>query len=184
MAEVLFYVLSVLAVVAGINVVVAKSPMASVISLLASFFALALIYLLAGFQFMAAVQVLVYVGAIMVLFLYVIMLLNLSDIGQAAESNLGFLRGRWAWCGGLVAGMIALATLIAVQRGAPPAASPEAVDQGLDALDAIAIELFGRYFLPFEAVGLLLLATMTAVIALAKRDRGPRPQARSGEESR
>lgn len=182
MAEVLFYVLSALAVATGLNVVAAKSPMASVISLLASFFALALIYLLSGFQFMAAVQVLVYVGAIMVLFLYVIMLLNLSDIGQAAEADLGFLRGRWAWCGGLVAGLIAIATLIAVQRAAPPAADPEAVRQGIDSLDALALELFGRYVVPFEAVGMLLLATMAAVVALAKRDRGPRPGARAERE--
>lgn len=183
MAEVLFYVLSVLAVVAGINVVVQKSPMASVISLLASFSSLAVIYLLAGFQFMAAIQVLVYVGAIMVLFLYVIMLLNLSDIGRAAEANLGFLQGRWAWCGGLIAGAIALATLIAVQRAAPPSADPEAVDAGFDALGALAVELFGRYALPFEAVGMLLLATMAAVVALAKRDRGPKGSTPGEERS-
>ena len=173
MAELLFYVLSIVTVVGAISVVVAKSPMMSVIALLVAFFSLAVIYLLAGFQFMAAIQVMVYVGAIMVLFLYVIMLLNLSEIGQAAEADLGFFRGRQASLGAVLAGAITLVALFAVQRGAVRAPDPLAVEHGLDSIEAIALALFGRYFLPFEAAGILLLVTMVAVIALAKRQRGP-----------
>jgi NADH-quinone oxidoreductase subunit J len=79
-AEVSFYVLGALALAFAMGVVLAKSPMMSVISLLGSFFCLAVIYLLAGFQFLAAAQILVYAGAILVLFLFVIMLLNLGDL--------------------------------------------------------------------------------------------------------
>lgn len=172
MAELLFYVLSIIAVLSAICVVAAKSPMMSVISLLACFFSLAIIYLLAGFQFMAAIQVMVYVGAIMVLFLYVIMLLNLSSIGQPAESNLSFLRGPWAWTGGALAGTLTLVGLFAAQRSEVLAADPAAVEQGFDDIGSIAVALFGRYFLAFEGAGILLLVTMVAVLMLAKRQRG------------
>ena len=76
MAEVLFYALSALAILFALGVVLARSPMLSVISLLGTFFCLSVVYLLAGFQFLAAAQVLVYAGAILVLFLFTVMLLN------------------------------------------------------------------------------------------------------------
>ena len=171
MAETIFYVLSAVAVLAAIAVVLAKSPMTSVIALLGCFLSLAVIYLVAGFQFVAAVQVIVYVGAIMVLFLYVIMLLNLSAMGQAAEANLAFLRGRGAWLGALLAGALTLVGLFAAQVGGTPGPAPAASEQGYDGLEAIALALFGRYMLPFEATGVLLLVTMVAVVALAKRER-------------
>jgi ABC-type nickel/cobalt efflux system permease component RcnA len=78
MANLLFYIVAIGAVLSAVGVVFAKNPIMSVLSLLTTFFCLATIYLLAGFQFMAAAQLLVYAGAIMVLFLFVIMLLNLG----------------------------------------------------------------------------------------------------------
>jgi NADH-quinone oxidoreductase subunit J len=179
-AELLFYVLSAVCLAGAAGVVLAKSPMLGVLSLLASFSCLAVIYLLAGFQFMAAAQIVVYAGAILVLFLFVIMLLHLGALGPRVELIQGRLstpRGRTA---AVVAVALALFGLIAAQRGAlepseaaPIPGGPRDIG-GIDRVGDLAVALFGRYGLAFEAASLMLLATMVAVIVLAKRKRAPR----------
>ena len=176
MAELLFYALSALALAGGVGVIAARSPMASLLSLLGTFVCLAGVYLLAGFPFLAAAQLLVYAGAIMVLFLFVIMLLNLDGPEARERSPLEWLgRPRVAFAGIAAAGLalagIAAASLDPVAAAAPGLAAPES---GIDDLGAIAALLFSRYLLPFEAASLLLLATMVAVIVLAKRERAAR----------
>lgn len=170
MAEILFYVLSALALLTGFGVVLAKSPMMSILSLLGSFFCLAVIYLLAGFQFLAAAQILVYAGAILVLFLFVIMLLNLGELGAIAERSTAFLDTTAARIGAAIALAVGVIGVSAASEAAfqPAQAEP---GKGLDGLEAIALQLFGRYSLAFEAASILLLATMVAVITLAKRQR-------------
>jgi NADH-quinone oxidoreductase subunit J len=173
-AETLFYVLGALALACAAGVVLAKSPMSSVLSLLGSFFALSVIYLLAGFQFLAAAQILVYAGAILVLFLFVIMLLNLGDARSTNEARAAMLRRPFTHVAIALSLGLALIGLVAA-TGSPGAreepASAAIPEHGLDPLPAIAGELFGRYALPFEAISVLLLATMVAVIVLAKRER-------------
>ncbi len=170
MAETLFYILGVLALASAAGVVLAKSPMMSVLSLLGSFFCLAVIYLLAGFQFLAAVQILVYAGAILVLFLFVIMLLNLGDISTNLDQS-AMLESNASKFGAVVAIGAGVVGLIAANRSA---FAPITVEPGKDIgdLHGLAYELFGRYSLPFEAASMLLLVTMVAVIVLAKRQRG------------
>jgi len=178
-AETLFYVLSAVALAGAAGVVLAKSPMQSVLSLLASFFALAVIYLLAGFQFLAAAQVLVYAGAILVLFLFVIMLLDLAHLDPRHVEMSPVLHGRRARLALILALALGLAGLIAAQRAQFPAPAPPAA--GIDDLEAIALLLFSRYALPFEAASLLLLATMAAVIVLAKRQGRARGAGAAGD---
>ena len=173
MAEVFFYALAALAVLSAIGVVLAKSPMMSVLSLLGTFFCLSVVYLLAGFQFMAAAQILVYAGAILVLFLFVIMLLNLSELGARADSGPGLLASNGAKIGAAVAVLTGLALLLTATANSLTQAPPATNEQGLDEMSGIAAELFGRYGLPFEVVSVLLLATMVAVVVLAKRQRKP-----------
>ena len=172
MAEILFYLLSAGAVGFGLGVITARMPLFSVLSLLGSFFCLAGIYLLAGFQFLAATQLLVYAGAIMVLFLFVIMLLNLGDETELAR-HAGFaLSGRKLGIAAACAGTLILIGIVSVGWDrAPLEQNEEILTHGIDRLTPLAVELFGRYMLPFEAASLLLLATMIAVIALAKRER-------------
>jgi NADH-quinone oxidoreductase subunit J len=174
LAETLFYVLSLLALASAAGVIVAKSPLMSVLSLLGCFFCLAVIYLLAGFQFMAAAQVLVYAGAILVLFLFVIMLLNLAEMGSRVEMARGLLDGASARIALACAIGIGLVGLLAAQRTALPDTDHATAAEGIDRIEDVAVALFGRYGLPFEAASLLLLATMVAVIVLAKRQRGRR----------
>ena len=173
MAELLFYLLSAGAVGFGVGVITARMPLFSVLSLLGTFFCLSGIYLLAGFQFLAATQLLVYAGAIMVLFLFVIMLLNLGDDTELMKHSGISLSGRKLGIAAAAAGSLVLVGIVSVgwERQAL-AANDEIREGGIDQLTPLAIELFGRYMLPFEAASLLLLATMIAVIALAKRERG------------
>jgi NADH-quinone oxidoreductase subunit J len=168
-AELTFYILSALAVLAAAGVILAKSPLVSVLSLLAAFFCLAGIFLLSGFQFVAAVQVLVYAGAILVLFLFVIMLLNLGDsrVEFHFQDTLPGARTRIALA---LCGVLGLIGAVAARRTPLPSVDPIAHEQGIDGLEGIALQLFGRYALVFEAASLLLLAAMVAVITLAKRE--------------
>ena len=153
MAETLFYVLAAGAVAFGAGVVAARMPLFSVLSLLGAFFCLAGIYLLLGFQFLAATQLLVYAGAI----------IALSGPKLAIASG--------------AAGLLALIGVFVAPRGSFAAwtdPNPEiatATTTAIDDVGRIAEVLFSKYMLPFEAASLLLLATMIGVVALAKRQR-------------
>lgn len=184
MAEALFYLLALGAVASAVGVVIARNPLFSVLSLLAAFFCLASIYLLAGFQFLAVTQLLVYAGAIMVLFLFVIMLLNLGDEQavdiEGTDSSDGIGRRRLVIAGASAGALLLVAAfsvgfgeVLAAPRGGPVTASGEMAfpEDGIDHLVPLAELLFSRYMLAFEASSLLLLATMIAVILLAKRQR-------------
>jgi NADH-quinone oxidoreductase subunit J len=182
-AETLFYVLAALALVFALGVVRARMPLFSVLSLLGSFFCLAGIYLVLGFPFLAATQLLVYAGAVMVLFLFVIMLLNLGDEAEL-ERHAGLsLSGRRLFVGGTSAALLGLVGLIAAESAPAFAADAPPPAKALDDLDTLARMLFSRYMLPFEAASLLLLATMVGVIVLAKRQRAQRAAATSVQAS-
>jgi NADH-quinone oxidoreductase subunit J len=195
-AETLFYAFALAAVAFAIGTVASRSPMASVLSLLGAFVALAGIYLLAGFEFLAAAQVIVYAGAIMVLFLFVIMLLNLGNLDSLAEHPARALGKRRVALAALAAAGLLAVTLAAASRpiqaaggaaarrvdGAGGAAGGQRIDQILPSApgDSIAGLLFSRYLLPFEASSLILLAALVAVITLAKRERrAPRTERRA-----
>lgn len=195
MAEILFYVLAAGAVAFGAGVVAARNPLYCVLHLLGAFFCLAVVYLLAGFQFLAATQLLVYVGAIMVLFLFVVMLLNLGDESRVGRDAGFALSGRRMVVAAASAGVLALVGVFTAGWADASAAEP-GVERasaatppgGYDALGAVtdgdgvvvrqglASRLFSRYMLPFEAASLLLLATMIAVVMLAKRQRPGRAE--------
>ncbi len=180
MAATFFYLLSALAVASAIGVIAARSPLMSLLSLLVAFGSLAGVYLLAGFQFLAMAQLVVYAGAILVLFLYVIMLLNLDDVSRLKEQPARLLGQRGLVVAGAVAASLVLVGALVAGRSTVAAADAAAtgttgttrVLENLDPLDEIAFVLFSRYSLAFEAVGLLLLATMIGVMVLAKRERG------------
>jgi NADH-quinone oxidoreductase subunit J len=171
-AETLFYALALATVGFAVGVISARSPMISVLSLLGAFVCLALVYLLAGFQFLAAAQVLVYAGAIMVLFLFVVMLLNLTDLAKVAEHPTRTLGVSRVAIAGASAGALGVLALLASANVPSTPADPAMLARGFDGLEPIAVALFSRYLLPFEAASLLLLATMVGVIVLAKRQRG------------
>ncbi|MDF1797768.1 MAG: NADH-quinone oxidoreductase subunit J [Planctomycetota bacterium] len=170
----LFYAMAAVSVACALGVVVSRSPMQSVLNLLGSFLALAVVYLLMGFQFLATAQVLVYAGAIMVLFLFVVMLLNLTDKEPAQSWLMGLFNGRVL---GSLASFLGLAALGMLAAGGATFEAFEggldgSHEGGLDPIYSVAEVLFSKYMLPFEAASVLLLATMVGVMLLAKRERG------------
>ncbi len=158
-----FYLFGVIAIASALAFVTRKSPVAAALWLVNTMFCLAALYIMMDAQFIGAIQVLVYAGAIMVVFLFVVMLLNL---GQA--SAVGDIRGR---SGKLIAGAMAiilLAELLVLQRQPLPRMLPESpADVGV--VNVIAQPLFTEYLLAFEVTSVLLLVAIVGAVVLAKR---------------
>jgi NADH-quinone oxidoreductase subunit J len=166
MSQLFWWIFASLAVGGGLGTVTSRNPMASLLFLVLTFFSLAAVYVLLGAHFIAAVQVIVYAGAILVLFLFVIMLLNL---GYDYRSDLR--QGGWIMVAFVSAGLIGWAISRAV-RGAPPALSGMAAPGSApetNAVGAIAYPMFQNYIVPFELIGVLLLVAIVGAVLLAKR---------------
>jgi NADH-quinone oxidoreductase subunit J len=160
--QTLFFVLGGVALVTGALVVFQKHPLRSALWLIVNFFAVAGIYLLAHAEFIAAIQVIVYAGAIMVLFLFVIMLLN---IRQPEESpKIPFIGQKLM--GIILAGFAGLILIYGVTRSTLTAAKEMA--PGLGNTESIARSLFTDYLLPFEVTSVLLLVAIVGAVVLAK----------------
>jgi len=175
----IFVAFALLAVASAIVVVAHRNPVYSTLSLVVTLVSTAAMFVLLGAPFIAALQILIYTGAIVVLFLFVIMLLNVRREAFAAAANQG---QRWgaALAGAAFAGLL-LVMLWRAYAGAP--AQPLAAD--LVSLTGLARSLFTRYMLPFQIIGLLLLAAVTAATVLARRpdavDFGDRGEGAGGE---
>jgi NADH-quinone oxidoreductase subunit J len=161
-----FALLATVMIVGALGVVLLRQPVHAALSLVGTLLALAVTYVTLQAHFLAAVQVIVYAGAIMVLFLFVIMLLNVGD-ATGPKRSLPWLR--WAAYGaGVVA---AAATAGAVFLQARPAPDADVVRQALGGGGAGAIGdvLFGEFLLPFHLVGVLLLTGVIGAVALVQR---------------
>jgi len=168
-AHIVYAFFALLALVGAVGMVAARNPVASLLSLIVTLFSLAAIFLLLGAQFIAAVQIIVYAGAIMVLFLFVIMLLNLghdirSDLRNGVWILVSLLVGAGLW--GL------LFSVSAPQLHLPSpgkALLPAQAVQQTDVVSAIAIPMMGHYVVAFELTALLLLVAIVGAVLLAKR---------------
>jgi NADH-quinone oxidoreductase subunit J len=161
---VLFFVFAVAILLSAGLVIFSKNPINSAMSLVASFFFLAGIYVLLWAHTIAALQVLVYAGAIMVLFLFVIMLLNL---GEAELGSQRLTLSRIA--GGLAALGIFAALALAISRAPELAGNMDATRMaGFGTLRTVGQELYTRWLFPFEAVSLLLLVSMVGAVVVSK----------------
>lgn len=163
----IFYFLSFLAIISAFMVVIAKNPIHSVLYLIMAFFAIAGHYVLLNAQFLAVVNIIVYAGAIMVLFLFVIMLLNLNTDAEQNKSALIRLIG-------IVAGGIMMITLIGAFKQAHIVqdssffASGKLYDIGL--VKNLGNTLFKDFLVPFELSSILFLAAMVGAVMLGKKD--------------
>ncbi len=172
MIEVLFVLFAVVALGGAFGVVISRTPVASLLFMVATLASVAGIYVLFEAHFLAAIQVLVYAGAIMVLFLFVIMLLNL---GHEYRADLKY--GLWSLLAlvvaGLTAGVLGQAFWDAPDTGfrgdgAAVAAALDAAVREKGAAGVIAEPLFTDYVVAFELMGLLLLVAIVAAVVLAK----------------
>jgi NADH-quinone oxidoreductase subunit J len=157
------------AIVSALLCITRRSPVASALWLVVTLFALAAMFVLLDAQFIAALQVLVYAGAIMVLFLFVIMLLNLGRPGPTDIKGPLGLGVAVALAGAMLfllrpLGQAALPTSIQLPPG-----SVAALQQQRGIVGAVANPLFDAYLIPFEIASVLLLAAIVGAVVLAKR---------------
>ena len=165
-----FYLFGIIAIASALAFVTRKSPVAAALWLVNTMFSLAALYVLLDAHFIGAIQVLVYAGAIMVVFLFVIMLLNLGHASDIADArSMG-----WKLAAGLV-GLALLAQVFALTRVQVPEAlalPSNAIAEDVAARGAIAPiagPLFREYLLAFEVTSVLLLAAVVGAVVLGKR---------------
>jgi NADH-quinone oxidoreductase subunit J len=162
--ELLFYIFATGGIVSALLVVTRRNPIISAICLVVNFFCLAGIYLTLHAQFIAVIQILVYAGAIMVLFVFVIMLLNLGDERR--------LRDGFTWkkvvAGGFGFGVfMELVYIFMMHPGTTSIEMERATNVGT--VEAVGHVLFTRFLFPFEVTSLLLTAAIVGAIVLAKK---------------
>ncbi len=166
-----FYLFSAVAVASGFMVIASRNPVASVLFLILAFFNAAGLFLLMGAEFLAMILVVVYVGAVAVLFLFVVMMLDVDF----AELRQGFQQ--YLPVGGLIGAIFLVELLLvvgswAIDPGTIQAPlSATATGPGLTNTQAIGLVLYTRYFFFFQVAGLVLLVAMLGAIVLTLRER-------------
>ena len=164
MSQLLFYILSSLTIISALVVVFSKHPMYSVLSLIVCFFTIAGHYILLNAQFLAITHVIVYAGAIMVLFLFVVMLLNLNRESEPHKSNK--LKFAATVAGGMLfVTLLAALKSVALEKFTLPPASTNGMVQH------VGQRLFTDYLLPFEISSILFLSAMIGAVVLAKKEK-------------
>jgi NADH-quinone oxidoreductase subunit J len=158
-----FYLFGLLAVASALTFVTRKSPVAAALWLVNTLFCVAALYIMLDAQFIGAIQVLVYAGAIMVVFLFVVMLLNLGHPSEIAD-----MRGNWGKIAAGAVGLALVAQLFVILRQQLPRA-PRAVPEVPGVIHGIAEPLFREYLLAFEITSILLLVAIVGAVILAKR---------------
>lgn len=165
MSPILFWIFTVLMLSFGVSVVLNRDPVASALSLVGSFLCLAALFVGLDAFFIGVIQILVYAGAVMVLFLFIIMLLDLR-----AEQRRVF--NKFSLAGGaLVSGGFVL-LLVKVIRSFPAGAHPfpALASTKLDDVRAVGNALFSHFTLPFQTIGVLVLVATIGVIVLSRRE--------------
>ena len=163
--EILFFFLSALAIGSAIMVLVSKNPVYSVLWLVAVFFAISGHYILLNAQFLAIVNMIVYAGAIMVLFLFVIMLMNLNAQSEPQKNM-------WMKLAGVISGGCFLMVLVSLVRQANELTNKKAltVEGNIGLIKNLGKVLFSDYVVPFEITSVLFLSAMVGAIVIGKKD--------------
>ena len=157
-----FFALAIPLVVVAVMVIAHPSPVYSALFLVMTLFLLAVYFLFLNAHMVAALQIIVYAGAIMVLFLFVIMLLNLqSDTLRMQRHGLGRVA--------IIGGVILLAELGLLLQGSSSEPAESSLPENFGTVEALGSQLFTTYLLPFEITGILLLVAVVGAVVLAKR---------------
>lgn len=163
MIQIAFYFLSLLAVASAIMVVSSKKPVHSVLYLVICFFAISGHYVLLNAQFLAIVNIIVYTGAIMVLFLFVVMMLNLNNQNKLLKDN-------WVRFSAVISGGILMLVMLGSVKSANISSQMLTPFDNEGSVQAIGKELFSTYLLPFEISSILLFSAIVGAIILAKKE--------------
>ena len=159
----IFAVLAAATVLCALLMVFAKNPVHSVLYLILTFFSIAGLYVLLNAQFLAVVHIIVYAGAIMVLFLFVLMLLNLNQDTEPQKSL------AWKAGAGIAAGML-LVTLVGALKGSVQLQEGNVPNPQVGLVENLGKALFTDFVVPFEIAGILFLAAMVGAVLVGKRD--------------
>ena len=157
-----------MAILAAILLVISKNPVHSVLWLIVVFVAISGHYILLNAQFLAIVNLIVYAGAIMVLFLFVFMLMNLNAETEPQKN-------RWLKIAGVVAGGALLLVLLAALKKADMKAQIAEMNQGnIGLIHNLGVTLFHDYVIPFEISSVLFLSAMVGVVVIGRRKGQPK----------
>ncbi len=168
MATYLFYILTTFSLGFALMVVLARNPVHSVLYLILTFFTLSGHYVLLNAQFLAAVNIIVYAGAIMVLFLFTIMFLNMNTETEQQKSGLARIAAA-------VAGGMLLVILVGVLKRADTGGADVATfNSQVGMVRDLGMVLYKDYLLPFELASVLFLSAMVGAVMLGKREAGER----------
>jgi len=161
--EILFYFLSILALVSAIAVVASKNPIHSVLWLIVVFFAISGHYIMLNAQFIGIVNLIVYAGAIMVLFLFVIMLMNLNSDTEPKKN-------KWLKLAGIIAGGSLMLVMVAALKNADQITRiAQTKDGDIGLISNLGRVLFTEYVIPFEISSVLFLSAMVGAAVIGKK---------------
>jgi NADH-quinone oxidoreductase subunit J len=160
----LFYLLSILALYSAVMVLLSKKPIHSVLYLTLTFFAIAGHYVILNAQFLAVVHIIVYAGAIMVLFLFTVMLLNLNKDERSPKPL-------WVKAAAILSGGMLMIVLIAIFRGYDIALARDPSLTQIGLVKNLGRVLFDEYLVPFELSSILFLTAMVGAVMLGKREQ-------------
>jgi NADH-quinone oxidoreductase subunit J len=162
MSKYAFFILAFLSIFSAMMVVFSKKPVHSVLYIILCFFTIAGHYILLNAQFLAAVHVIVYSGAIMVLFLYVIMMLNLNADGEPHKST-------FSKAAAVVAGGLFLLVLVSIFKSADGLQAVPGGNDQIGMVEVLGKVLYDKYMLPFEVSALLFLTAMIGATMIGKK---------------
>ena len=162
-----FYIVAFLSICFAILVISAKNPVHSILYLILTFFTFTIHYILLNAQFLAVVNFIVYMGAILVLFLYTLMLINLNEDSEPAKSN--FIK-----IAAVIGGGCFLVTIVASIRALDTSNKVLMKNPDLGLVKNLGKVLFNEYLLPFEIASILLLSAMVGAVLLATKDKDPK----------
>ena len=162
--QILFWFLSVVALFSALMMITSKNLVYSVLWLIVTFFSISGHYILLNAQFLAIVNIIVYAGAIMVLFLFVIMLMNLNKETEPRKN-------RWLKFAGAVAGGCLLLVMVAALRNTEISQNIAEVNTGdIGLIRNLGKELFSTYVVPFEISSILFLSAMVGAVVIGKKE--------------
>ncbi|WP_124640788.1 MULTISPECIES: NADH-quinone oxidoreductase subunit J [Amniculibacterium] len=163
MEQILFYFVAAIALISASYFVFAKNPLYAILSLIITFFSIAGLYVLLNAQFLGVIQVIVYAGAIMVLFLYILMMLNLNKEDETKKHNINKFVG-------IVAAGILFIGILGAYKGLAGSEVAGEVDFGVGLTKNLGKLLFNEYVLPFEFASVLILAGIVGAVLIGKRE--------------
>lgn len=163
-----FYAMAILTLFGGLGTVLSKNPIYSIIYLILTFFSLSGLYILLNAQFVAVVNIIVYAGAIMVLFLFVVMFLNLRGEEEDVDDNKSMLRAT------IISISLGALLILGVRFVNYPKVNPSTFNSQIGLTENLGNLLYTKYALPFELVSILFLAAMAGAVLLGRKEKGER----------